>query len=254
MVYFNIISIFPEIFSAIKNQGIISKAIKKGIIHLNIFNPRDYTHDKYRTIDDRPYGGGSGMLMKFEPLLNAIKQAKKIKNKVTKIIYLSPKGKPLNQKNIIKLAKINNFIIVCGRYKGIDDRLISHQIDEEWSIGDYVVTGGELPAMIFIDALSRLIPGVIGNQESIEEDSFYNGLLDAPQFTRPKNVLGMSVPKILLSGHHEKIKQWKIKKSLGITWLKRPDLLNKLTLTKKQTILLTEFKQEWFKTIKNKFI
>lgn len=247
LIEFNIVSIFPEMFNAIKNYGIISKAIKKNIIKITIWNPRDYTSDQYHTIDDRPYGGGSGMLMKVKPLLMAIEYAKKKIKKNAKIIYLSPQGKKLNQKSVEKLSKISSFILICGRYKGIDERLILSSIDEEWSIGDYITSGGELPAMIFIDTLSRLIPDLIGKKKYIQEDSFYNGLLDCPQYTRPNIINGMHVPKILLSGHHAKIKRWKLKQSLGVTWLKRPDLLKIIDLSKEQKILLYEFKKDWKK-------
>lgn len=252
VINFNIISIFPEMFDAIIHYGIISKAIKKGLINIKIWNPRNYTYDKYHTIDDRPYGGGSGMLMKFKPLMMAIEHAKKTTQINTKIIYLSPQGKKLNQKAVLKLSKISSFILICGRYKGIDERLIDSTVDEEWSIGDYIISGGELPAMILIDSLSRLIPDVIRKKKSIEEDSFYNGLLDCPQYTRPDIIHGMQVPIILLSGHHAKIKRWKLKQSLGITWLKRPDLLKIINLTKEQKILLSEFKKDWNNNIKNK--
>ncbi|CAL4043483.1 tRNA (guanosine(37)-N1)-methyltransferase TrmD [Buchnera aphidicola] len=246
-MHFNIISIFPKMFDAIIKYGIVSRAIKKNIISIKIWNPRDYTYDKYHTIDDRPYGGGSGMLMKAEPLLIAIEHAKKTTQINTKIIYLSPQGKPLNQKSVSKLSKISNFILICGRYKGIDERVIHSSVDEEWSIGDYITTGGELPAMIFIDTLSRLIPNLIGKKIYIEEDSFCNGLLDCPQYTRPNFIKGIPVPKILLSGHHLKIKKWKLKQSLGATWLKRPDLLKVIKLSEEQKTLLSEFKKDWNK-------
>lgn len=252
LIYFNVISIFPKMFDAITNYGIISKAIKKGLINIKIWNPRDYTYDRYHSIDDRPYGGGSGMLMKFKPLLMAIEHAKEKIKIDTKIIYLSPQGKKLNQKSVLKLSKTSSFILICGRYKGIDERIIDTTVDEEWSIGDYIISGGELPAMILIDALSRLIPDVIGKKKSVEEDSFYNGLLDCPQYTRPNIIHGMQVPIILLSGHHTEIKKWKLKQSLGMTWLKRPDLLNIKNLTEEQKTLLSEFKKDWNKNIKNK--
>lgn len=184
------------------------------------------------------------MLMKAEPLITTIQTIKKLFKKNIKVIYLSPQGKKINQKKIIKLSHISNFILVCGRYTGIDERVIKSEIDEEWSIGDYIVTGGELPAMIVIDAVSRLIPGVLGSPESIYEDSFYNGLLNCPQYTRPLIIGNMFVPPILLSGHHSKIKTWKIKKSLKQTWKKRPDILKKLKLTVEQKKILSTLKNK----------
>jgi len=248
-----IISIFPEIFHAITNYGITKKAIQKEIIKINIVNPRNYTNNKYRNIDDRPYGGGSGMLMAAQPLKLAIEYAKSILGYNTKTFYLSPKGTKLNQKKILILSKMKCFILLCGRYKGIDERLIRNKIiDEEISIGDYILSGGELPAMVLIDALCRFIPGSLGKEQSRKDDSFYNGLLECPYYTRPKVFDNVKVPNILLSGNHKKIKIWRLKQSLGQTWMKRPDLLNKIILTKEENDLLEQFKKETVKLKDNK--
>ncbi|XBC42144.1 MAG: tRNA (guanosine(37)-N1)-methyltransferase TrmD [Buchnera aphidicola (Meitanaphis elongallis)] len=245
-LHIGIISIFPEMFCTITNYGITRKAIQKGIMKLDIINPRDHTNNKHRNIDDRPYGGGSGMLMTAEPLKSAIEYTKSILKHNTKVFYLSPKGSKLNQKKIITLSKMQHIILLCGRYKGIDERLIhSKIIDEEISIGDYILSGGELPAMVLIDTLCRLIPGSLGRQQSKKDDSFYHGLLDCPHYTRPKIFNNIKVPKILLSGNHQKIKIWRLKQSLGYTWIKRPDLLNNMVLTKEETILLEQFKKKY---------
>ncbi|ACL30196.1 tRNA (guanosine(37)-N1)-methyltransferase TrmD [Buchnera aphidicola str. APS (Acyrthosiphon pisum)] len=227
IICFNIITIFPEMFYAITNYGIIGQAIKKKIININFFNPRNFSKNKYKSVDDRPYGGGPGMLMSFEPLYLAIQQAKSTSKNVT-VIYLSPQGKELKQNHIEELlVKKKKIVFICGRYEGIDQRIIDNQVDEEWSIGSYILTGGELAAMVMIDAISRLIPGVIKTKKSIEEDSFTNDLLDYPNYTRPKIIKNMSVPQVLLSGNHNEIRLWRLKQSLGTTWIKRPDLIKK---------------------------
>ncbi|WP_343153963.1 tRNA (guanosine(37)-N1)-methyltransferase TrmD [Buchnera aphidicola (Mindarus keteleerifoliae)] len=248
-MWFGIITIFPEMFSSIIKFGIINKAIKKTILQINFWNPRDYSKKKNRSVDDYPYGGGVGMIMNIEPIYLAIQAAKCfIKNK-TKIIYLSPQGKKMNQKDILKLSLNRNLILVCGRYKGIDERLIKNCVDEEWSIGDYILSGGELPAMVLIDCLVRVIPGVLGKIQSAEEDSFSKNLLEHSQYTRPKKFLNYNVPDILLSGNHAKIKKWKLKHSLGKTWKKRPDLLKNITLTKEEKKLLLEYQNKYKKKI-----
>ncbi|CAL4321946.1 tRNA (guanine-N(1)-)-methyltransferase [Buchnera aphidicola (Drepanosiphum platanoidis)] len=222
---FNIITIFPKIFKNFKKYGILKKAINKKIIEIKCWNLRKFTKYKRKKIDYRPYGGGPGMIMCASPIKKAIKQIKKKNKKKLKVIYLSPQGKKINTKNLIKILKINKkFILLCGRYEGIDERIIKQEIDEEWSIGDYILTGGELAAMVFIDAISRLIPGVL-NKKSFSEESFFNGLLDYPQYTYPRVFNGEKVPKILLSGNHKKIRLWRLKKSLIKTKSKRPDLL-----------------------------
>ncbi|WWO95209.1 MAG: tRNA (guanosine(37)-N1)-methyltransferase TrmD [Candidatus Dasytiphilus stammeri] len=247
-MWIGVISLFPPMFKAITDYGITSKAINKGLLTIQYWNPRDFTRNKHKTVDDRPYGGGSGMLMMVQPLRDAIHAAKHTAGHLVKVIYLSPQGRKLDQKGVNELAKSTKIILVCGRYEGIDERIISMEIDEEWSVGDYIVSGGELPAMILIDALTRLIPGAVGKDfRSVEEDSFFKGLLEYPHFTRPKLLEGKSIPAVLLSGNHYKIKQWRIKQSLGRTWLRRPDLLKNFRFNQEQIDLLTEFKKEFFK-------
>ncbi|EPE37850.1 tRNA (guanine-N(1)-)-methyltransferase [Candidatus Photodesmus katoptron] len=243
-MWIGIISLFPEMFRSIIDFGITSKAIRKGIISLNIWNPRDFTSDKYSTVDDKPYGGAPGMLMLAEPLRKAIKLAKQTSPGMIKTIYLSPQGRKLNQARVNELALSKNLLLVCGRYKGIDERIIESDIDEECSIGDFVMTGGEIPAMALIDAVSRFINGVLKNNSSVKEDSFFNGLLDCPHYTRPKILDGQEVPMVLRSGNHKKIRLWRLKQSLGKTWLKKPELLEKLSLSQEQKELLAEFIKE----------
>jgi len=242
LISFYIITIFPDMFHSVSNYGVTGKAIQKKIIDLNCLNPRDFAKNKYKSIDDRPYGGGPGMLMSVEPLYLSIKYAKSLLKNAT-VIYLSPQGKKLNQNNIFKLIKKKKIIFICGRYEGIDQRIIDSLVDEEWSIGDYILTGGELAAMVIIDSIARFIPGVIHTKKSIEKESFYNNLLDCPHYTRPKKIYDMIVPDVLLSGNHNKIRLWRLKKSLEETLKKRPDLLEKKILKKEEKIILNEFKK-----------
>ncbi|MDT9587617.1 MAG: tRNA (guanosine(37)-N1)-methyltransferase TrmD [Candidatus Arsenophonus melophagi] len=243
-MFIGIISLFPEMFRIINEYGVIGRAVKNGLLKMKCWDPRDYAHDRRRTIDNRPYGGGPGMLMMAQPLIDAIHAAKSEISDEAKVIYLSPQGRKLNQQGVVQLMAHPSLIFVCGRYEGVDERIIETEIDEEWSIGDYVLSGGELPAMVIIDAVSRFIPGVLGHYASAEEDSFMNGLLDCPHYTRPKVLQGMQVPSVLLSGNHSKIKSWRRKQSLGRTWLKKPELLKKLDLTDEQRITLAEFQKE----------
>ena len=241
--WFGLVTLFPEMFQAFTEQGVTGRAVQKGLLDVECFNPRDFTHDKHRTVDDRPYGGGPGMLMMVQPLSDAINAAKQAANGKAKVIYLSPQGKPLTQQLVKTLALEESLVLVAGRYEGVDERVIQSHVDEEISIGDYVLSGGELPAMVLMDAVSRLAPGVLGHAMSAEEDSFNNGLLDCPHYTRPEVLDGEPVPKVLLSGNHEKIRQWRLQQSLGRTWLRRPELLENLALTEEQTQLLEEFQQ-----------
>jgi tRNA (guanine37-N1)-methyltransferase len=241
---FRVITLFPEMFQAFTQQGVTGRAVKKGLIQVETISPRDFAYDKHRTVDDRPYGGGPGMLMMVQPLSDAIAAAKQAAGKQTKVIYLSPQGKKLDQAVVKQLAECKDLILVAGRYEGIDERLIQSQVDEEISIGDYVLSGGELPAMVLMDAIARFVPGVLGHNDSAEQDSFNQGLLDCPHYTRPENLEGQVVPEVLLSGNHEKIRQWRLKQSLGRTWQRRPELLNDLALTEEQVKLLNEFQQE----------
>ncbi|MBC3767216.1 tRNA (guanosine(37)-N1)-methyltransferase TrmD [Neptunicella marina] len=242
--WFGLVSLFPEMFQAYTEQGVTGRAVKNELLKVEFFNPRDFAYDKHRTVDDRPYGGGPGMLMMVQPLTDAIHAAKKAAGDNAKVIYLSPQGKKLDQAGVQQLAQNEKLILVAGRYEGIDERVIQSEIDEEWSIGDYVLSGGELPAMILMDAVSRYVPGVLGHELSAEQDSFTDGLLDCPHYTRPEDLDGRLVPSVLLSGNHEKIRQWRLKQSLGRTWQRRPELLNSLALTKEQQRLLDEFQNE----------
>ncbi|MGL4858417.1 MAG: tRNA (guanosine(37)-N1)-methyltransferase TrmD [Enterobacteriaceae bacterium] len=243
-MWIGVISLFPEMFRAITDYGVTSRAVNNGLLNLAFWSPRDYTHDRHRTVDDRPYGGGPGMLMMVQPLRDAIQAAKAEAGGEGKVIYLSPQGRPLDQAGVSHLASHSKLILLCGRYEGIDERVIQTEVDEEWSVGDYVLSGGELPAMVLIDAVARFIPGVLGHQDSAAEDSFASGLLDCPHYTRPENLEGMAVPPVLLSGNHAHIRRWRLKQSLGRTWLRRPELLHNLALTDEQKRLLQEFQQE----------
>jgi tRNA (guanine37-N1)-methyltransferase len=244
---FAVITLFPEMLDAIMDFGITGRAIDSGLIEIQAWNPRDYATDNHRTVDDRPYGGGPGMVMMLPPLCAAIRAARNSMSGVTKVIHLTPQGRKLDQAGVMELAGNQNLILLSGRYEGIDERLIETEVDEEWSIGDYVLSGGELAAMVIIDAIARTLPGVLGHAYSAREDSFCAGLLDYPHYTRPEEFEGKRVPEILLSGDHEKIRRWRLKQALGRTWLRRPELLEKLELNKEQQNLLDEFKTE-FKT------
>ncbi|GHE81661.1 tRNA (guanine-N(1)-)-methyltransferase [Thalassotalea profundi] len=249
-LWIGVISLFPEMFDAITEYGVTGRAIRNGLIEFHKWNPRDFTHDRHRTVDDRPYGGGPGMLMMVQPLRDAIVAAKQaaIENGGNaKVIYLSPQGRKLDQVGVHELAQHDRLIFIAGRYEGIDERLIESDIDEEWSVGDYVLSGGELPAMNVIDAVARIVPGVLGHNLSAEQDSFSDGLLDCPHYTRPEvldtSIGGVkSVPKVLLSGDHEQIRQWRQYQSLERTWTRRPELLTDLALTDEQEKMLALIK------------
>lgn len=243
-MWIGVISLFPEMFRAITEHGVTGRAVKSGLLQIECWNPRDFTHDKHRTVDDRPYGGGPGMLMMVQPLRDAIHAAKQAAGDGAKVIYLSPQGRKLTQAGVTELATNQKLVLVAGRYEGIDERVIQTEVDEEWSIGDYVLSGGELPAMTLIDAVSRLVPGVLGDQASAEQDSFTDGLLDHPHYTRPELLDGLAVPEALTSGNHEVIRRWRLKQSLGRTWQRRPELINNLALTDEQESLLAEYVRE----------
>jgi tRNA (guanine37-N1)-methyltransferase len=240
-MWLGVITLFPEMFRAVTDFGVTGRAVKNGLLELHMWNPRDFTHDRHNTVDDRPYGGGPGMLMMVQPLRDAIHAAKAAAGEGAKVIYLSPQGRKLDQQGVTELAQSSRLILVCGRYEGIDERIIQTEVDEEWSIGDYVLSGGELPAMTLIDSVSRLVPGVLGKQASAEQDSFSDGLLDCPHYTRPESLDGVDVPAVLLSGNHEQIRLWRLQQSLGRTLLRRPELLQNLALTDEQTTLLAQF-------------
>lgn len=241
-----VITLFPQMFSALTDYGVTSRAFDRRLVQLQYINPRDFTSGNYQSVDDRPFGGGPGMVMQFEPLYKAVKYAKSTLGEKTKVIYLSPQGKQVTHQLISTLAvEKTPLIFVCGRYEGIDERFIQHCVDLELSIGDYVVSGGELPAMMIIDAMVRLLPGVLGDSQSAEQDSFYQDLLDCPQYTRPANIQDVgSAPEILLSGNHRKIELWRRKQSLGRTLERRPELIDRQCLSDKDIQLLTEYNNE----------
>lgn len=239
----DVITLFPELVQPVVEQGVVGRAADAGLLELVLWNPRDYTTDRHRTVDDRPYGGGPGMLMKVEPLRACIEEVRK-HNANGRLIYLSPQGSLVRQPLINEAATWGDLILLCGRYEGIDERLIARFVDEEWSIGDYVISGGELAAMVCIDAITRQIPGALGHQDSAALDSFSDGLLDCPHYTRPEEIDGASVPRVLLEGHHQLIQDWRDKQALGRTWQRRPELLEQVTLDERQMRLLNEFKAE----------
>ena len=234
---FNVLTLFPEMFSAL-DESIIGRGKEKGLIDINLINIRDFSKNKHKKVDDTPYGGGAGMVMEPTVVYDAYCF---VKEPNAKVIYMSPQGKTLNQQMVQDLAKEENIILLCGHYEGIDQRVIDEIVDEEISIGDYVLTGGELPAMVLIDSVSRYVEGVL-KEDSIQEESFTNGLLEYPQYTRPEIFLGKRVPEVLLSGHHENIKEWRKNQSIINTYLKRPDLLREIELSDKEQKMLSEYK------------
>lgn len=243
LMTFHIITLFPEMFSSLE-YGITGRAIHNHLLSLHYWNPREFAQNKHKNVDDRPYGGGPGMVMMAEPLYNAIDAAKQASASSAKVVYLSPQGEHFTQKKAESALKQTHWILLAGRYEGIDERLLTQVVDEEWSIGDYILSGGELGAMVVIDAVTRLLPGALGHAESAASDSLSTGLLKYPQYTRPETYAGESVPPVLLSGDHQAIERWRLKQSLGKTWLKRPDLFNQLQLNPFHLQLLTEFIRE----------
>mgnify|MGYP003574323536 CR=1 FL=1 len=244
----HVVTLFPQMFEALTCGGITARAIEREILELHTWNPRDYSQDRHRTVDDRPYGGGPGMVMMVGPLRAAIQDARQCAaapGSAAKVIYLSPQGRPMKQQDLDELAKHPALVLVAGRYEGIDERIIEHDVDEEWSIGDYVLSGGELAAMVLIDGITRLLPDALGHEKSAEQDSFVDGLLDCPHYTRPECVGEQCVPDVLLSGDHKAIERWRRKQSLGRTWLKRPDLIADRALDAQQQALLDEFIEEY---------
>ncbi len=237
---FDVITLFPEQVQQVTGFGVVGRAADRGLLELQCWNPREYTTDRHRTVDDRPYGGGPGMLMKVEPLEKAIAEVRQA-NPQGRLIYLSPQGKLVNQRLLQSEVKRQSVIFLCGRYEGIDERLIHSEVDEEWSIGDYVISGGEIAAMVCIDAMARLVPGVLGHEDSAQQDSFSEGLLDCPHYTRPESYRGERVPSVLLNGNHREINDWREKQSLGRTWLRRPELIASIELSDRQQKLLDEF-------------
>ncbi len=244
MIRFDCVTLFPQMFAAVTDAGITQRALKQGLWELVLWNPRDFTSDNYRTVDDRPYGGGPGMVMLAEPLEKAIAAARAAAAGASQVLYLSPQGRLLDHRRVAALAGEARLVLLCGRYEGIDERLIGRCVDEEVSIGDYVISGGELAAMVLIDAIVRQLPGALGDEASAQEESFVEGLLDCPQYTRPEEYHGEPAPAVLLSGHHAQIARWRRKQSLGRTWIRRPELLERRGLSEEESELLEEFKRE----------
>lgn len=242
-IAFDVITLFPEMFTAVADYGITRRAREQGLWRLALWNPRDFAVDNYRTVDDRPYGGGPGMVMLAEPLEKAIAAARN-NQAGGKVIYLSPQGRPLRHERVLELAQDVGAILLCGRYEGIDERLIGRCVDEEISLGDFVLSGGEIAAMALIDAVVRQLPGALNDADSALEESFAGGLLDCPHFTRPEVHEGVPVPPVLLSGNHAEIRRWRLKQSLGRTWLRRPELIAHRLLSSEEANLLEEFKRE----------
>jgi len=250
MFHFDVVTLFPEMFEAVTESGVTGRARERKLFELVLWNPRSFAANSYRTVDDRPYGGGPGMVMMAEPLekaLNAARQRQKscgVNEKQTKVVYLSPQGRPLNHRLVMELVGLQGLVLLAGRYEGVDERLIARAVDDEISIGDYVLSGGELAAMVVMDAVVRQLPGVLGDAESASQDSFVNGLLDCQHYTRPEVYEGEAVPQALLSGNHAEIARWRLKQALGRTWQRRPDLLEQRAPSTDERALLEEFRKE----------
>lgn len=242
---FDVVTLFPAMVATLGAYGVLGRAVNRGIVAIHEWNPRDFCVDRHHTVDDRAYGGGPGMVMKVAPLLATISAVRQQVGPQAKLVYLSPQGGVLHQGVFRSWAhSCQNLILLCGRYEGIDERLY-HYIDEEWSLGDYVLSGGELAAMVVMEGVARLLPGVLGHEESAQQDSFHNGMLDCPHYTRPERFMEMTVPEVLLNGNHAAISQWRHRQALGRTWLKRPDLLSRLVLTQEQQQWLQDFIDEY---------
>lgn len=245
---FDVVTLFPEMFSALTESGITRRALERGLYGIAFHSPREFVEDPHRTVDDRPYGGGPGMVMMAAPLEQAIARARSAQQQCTgspgRVIYLSPQGRQLDHAKVLELAALPGLILLCGRYEGVDQRLIDRCVDEELSLGDFVLSGGELPAMVLLDAVVRQLPGALNDAGSAQEDSFVDGLLDCPHYTRPEIYEGERVPAVLLSGNHAAIRRWRLKQSLGTTWRRRPDLLQDRRLSKEELSLLEEFRRE----------
>ena len=248
MLQFDVITLFPQMFDAVTASGVTGRAREKGFYQLVAWNPRDFAHNAYRTVDDRPYGGGPGMVMMPEPVGRALAAARQRQKstgvKQPRVIHLTPQGRLLNHSLVMELAAEQGVVMLAGRYEGVDERVIAREVDTEISIGDYVLSGGELAAMVVIDSIVRQLPGVLGDAESASQDSFVNGLLDCPHYTRPEVYEGEPVPAVLMSGNHAEISRWRLKQALGRTWQRRPDLLQRHALSDDERKLLEEFKQE----------
>jgi tRNA (guanine37-N1)-methyltransferase len=248
MYQFDVVTLFPEMFDAVTESGVTGRARERKLFELVPWNPRDFAANSYRTVDDRPYGGGPGMVMMAEPLEKAVRAARQRQKSagVTRgrVVHLSPQGRPLDHRKVMELTALQGLVLLAGRYEGVDERLIARAVDEEISIGDYVLSGGELAAMVVMDAVVRQMPGALGDAESASQDSFVNGLLDCPHYTRPEVYEGEAVPQVLMSGNHAVIARWRLKQALGRTWQRRPELLEKHALSEEECALLDEFKKD----------
>lgn len=247
MYRFGIVSLFPELVAPVAQVGVVGRAAERGIIGLEHVSPRDFTHDRHRTVDDRPYGGGPGMVLKYEPLRDALRALRTRMPAGSKEFVLSAQGRVFDQALARELAAAPGLVLVCGRYEGIDERFSELEVPAELSLGDYVLSGGELAAAVVVDAVTRLLPGVLGDESSAVEDSFTAGLVDCPQYTRPEVADGLGVPEVLLGGDHAAVRRWRLKQALGRTWLRRPELLASRNLTAEEGLLLAEFRSEWQK-------
>lgn len=236
----DIVTLFPEMFAALSEYGVTGRAVRRGLVELAYRNPRDYARDRHRTVDDRPFGGGPGMLMKTAPLLESLAAARQEGG--GRVIYLSPQGRRLDHETVARLASMPKLVLLCGRYQGVDQRVIDSAVDEELSLGDFVISGGELAAMALIDAVIRLLPDALGDEDSAGGDSFADGLLLGPEYTRPREVAGEKAPEVLLSGDHEAIRRWRLLQKLGATWRRRPDLLAGRELSEEEQQLLDEYR------------
>lgn len=249
LVRFDAITLFPEMFVALTESGITRRALERQLWQVQCWNPRDFTEDRHRTVDDRPYGGGPGMVMLPGPLEATVVAAKAAQaealGQAGKVVFLSPQGRPLDHSGVVALSAEPALVLLCGRYEGVDQRVIDRCVDLEVSIGDFVVSGGELPAMLLMDALVRRLPGALNDADSAEEDSFVDGLLDCPHYTRPEAYAGVPVPEVLLSGDHARIRRWRLQQALGNTWRRRPDLLARRVLSKEEFRLLEAFRQDY---------
>jgi tRNA (guanine37-N1)-methyltransferase len=239
-----VVTLFPEMFSAVTEYGVTGRAVSQGLLNLHTVNPREFTQDRHRTVDDRPYGGGPGMLMKVEPLCAAIGAARAWLAGPARVVYLSPQGRRLDHGHVQRLVRCERLLLVAGRYEGVDERVLAREVDEEVSIGDYVLSGGELPAMVLVDALTRLLPGALGHSDSASEDSFAGGLLDCPHYTRPEVFDSVGVPEVLLSGDHERIRRWRLQQALGRTLERRPELLAAHALSEEEQQLLADYRRQ----------
>ncbi|WP_372718222.1 tRNA (guanosine(37)-N1)-methyltransferase TrmD [Immundisolibacter sp.] len=240
----DVVTLFPELVGAVAQHGVVGRAISSGIASLQLWQLRDFASDRHRTVDDAPYGGGPGMVLKAEPMLAAIAAARAASDQPVRVAYVTPQGRRFDHAAAQVLAKRPRLLVLCGRYEGVDERALELAVDEEWSCGDYVLSGGELPAMVMIDAIVRLLPGALGDAESAVQDSFVHGLLDHPHYTRPQTLGGQAVPPVLIGGDHERVRKWRLQQALARTWRRRPDLLDRLNLTDEQQRLLDEYRTQ----------